>query len=192
MTRVAVYGSQRTRPCEMEISALLRVDGFEVVLPDKTAESLAGTVDAAIVLNGIDSLALLGAVPAVVVPGDAEAWYFPNAEAIPIHLRRRLTVPALDGGIYVRRDLTDYALYGRELAFALNALPNKLAVCLPLKGLSALDDTAAPFFSVEMRMALFGNLTTHLHEDIPLFEGHLHISSSPFASLCAETLLTLL
>ncbi len=180
----------------MEIGGLLRADGFAVVLPDMATQSLpadfAATIDAAIVLNGTDSLPLLGTLPAVVVPGDAEAWHFPNAEAIPIHLRRRQTEPALDGGIYVRRDLTDYALYGRALAFALNALPNKLAVCLPLKGLSALDDTASPFFSTEMRMALFGNLTTHLREDISLFEGNLHINSSAFASLCAETLLTLL
>ena len=147
MTRIAVYGSQRTRPCEMEIAALLRADGFEVVLPDMANPNVMSeqkTTDAAIILTGMTDLAQVGAVPAVIVPGDAEAWHFPNTEAIPVHLRRRQTEPALYGGIYVRRDLTDYALYGRELAFALNALPNKLAVCLPLKGLSALDDTAAP------------------------------------------------
>ena len=154
--------------------------------------NFAETVDAAIVLNGFTALEQCGTLPAVIVPGEAEAWHFINSNTIPIHLRRRKTAPAPDGGIYVRRDLTDYAVYGRELAFALNAREGKTAVCLPLRGLSALDDFDAPFFSTEMRMALFGNLTTHLKQEIRLFEGNVHINSTVFASLCAETLLTLL
>ena len=196
MTQVAVFASQRTRPCEVEIAQLLRADGFEVVLPEGIEQPIpahsAETLDAAIVLNGFAALEQCGTVPAVVVPGEAEAWHFADTEAIPIHLRRRKTAPAPDGGVYVRRDLTDYAVYGRELAFALNAREGKTAVCLPLRGLSTLDDFDAPFFSTEMRMALFGNLTTHLKEEIRLFEGNVHINSQPFASLCAETLLTLL
>jgi|GEM_PF-5124013 len=196
MTRVGVFASERTRPCEVEIVQLLRADGFEVVLPERTIQSLpaniAETIDAAIVLTGFAALEHCGTLPAVVVPGEAEAWHFADTETIPIHLRRRQTVPAPDGGVYVRRDLTDYALYGRELAFALNAREGKTAVCLPLRGLSALDDFDAPFFSTEMRMALFGNLTTHLKQEIRLYEGNVHVNSQPFASLCAETLLTLL
>jgi uncharacterized protein (UPF0261 family) len=190
MTHVAVYGSARTLPCKTELANVLHADGFAVVLP--ALNTVPDTLDALIALNGTASSAPLGRVPSVVVPGEMEAFWFASAEAIPVHLRRRQTAPASEGGVYVRADLTEYARQGRELAFALNALDGKLAVCLPLRGLSSLDDWDAPFFSTEMRMALFGNLTTHLRHDIPLFEGSVPINSSEFALLCAETLLTLL
>lgn len=190
MKQVAVYGGERTALCKTELTHLLRADGFGVLLPEGNA--MPETMDALIALNGTASVAPLGSVPSVIVPGELEAFHFTSAEAIPIHLRRRQTAPAPDGGIYVRADVTDYARQGRELAFALNDLTGKLAVCLPLRGLSSLDDWDAPFFSTEMRMALFGNLTTHLRHDIPLFEANVSINSQEFASLCAETLLTLL
>lgn len=155
--------------------------------------SLAGLADS--LLKGstpgadwLEAVAASGA-PSVVVTGDLDSVRFASAEDIPIHLRRRKQHTLESGRALIRTDVTENARLGRLIAEQVNASRGPVALCMPLRGLSSLDTTDGPFYSMDARMALFGNMTTHLRRDIPLYEGNVNINDTAFAQLCAEALM---
>ena len=155
--------------------------------------SLSGLADA--MLGGAPTLGLLllevagqAGVPILLAPGGLDGVTFTSREAIPRQWGKRRFYEAAPDRILMRTDTTDNARLGRLLAEKVNLAQGRVAVALPLRGLSDLGAPGKPFSSADISMALFGNLTTHLRRDIRLYDCNVSIDDPGFALLCVEAL----
>lgn len=215
---VAISQSAFTRPCAEEAGRILHEAGYEIapLMADQLAlekdaleelqasRTLVGLLEISLaemadgLLNGLlreqltrlDRIAPTG-LPVVVAPGDLDAARYAAPESVPPQFARRQLHPAAPDRHLMRVDVSDSARLGRLLAEKLNACVGPAAVCLPLRGLSALSAPGEPLRYMEADMALFGNLTTHLRRDIRLHDSNANINDPGFARLCVETFLAL-
>jgi uncharacterized protein (UPF0261 family) len=127
-------------------------------------------------------------IPMVLTPGGMELARY-AADAIPVEYRRHRHLSLPPDQVVIRADVSDSARLGRLLAEKVNRATGPVAICLPLRGLSALDAPGEPFWSSETNITLFGNLTTLLRRDIAIYEGNIHINEPAFARMCVEILL---
>jgi len=192
---------------------LLEKDGFAVTVLDvrrtdteevlKTIDinSAAGVLDITLsgladaMLGGAKTLGLLlletagqAEVPILLAPGGLDGVTFTSRDAVPRQWFKRKFYEAAPDRILMRTDTTDNARLGRLLAEKVNLAKGRIAVALPLRGLSDLGAPGMPFSSADISMALFGNLTTHLRRDIRLYDCNVSIDDPGFALLCVEAL----
>ncbi len=76
---------------------------------------------------------------------------------------------------------------GKDTAKKIAASKGPAAICLPLKGVSAMDADGQPFHSPQTRAALFGKTRQH-HGSTELVELPNHINDPEFAEAAARRL----
>jgi uncharacterized protein (UPF0261 family) len=81
---------------------------------------------------------------------------------------------------------------GKEIAEKASASRGPTAVLIPLRGVSAIDKEAQPFWWPEADTALFQCLRNWISPQVELIELDLHINDPAFAEASARTLLRML
>jgi len=69
----------------------------------------------------------------------------------------------------------------REVARKLNQSKGPVAVLIPLKGWSSLDQEGMPLYDPEADQAFLGELRIHLNKNISIIELDLHLNTREFA-----------
>jgi uncharacterized protein (UPF0261 family) len=92
----------------------------------------------------------------------------------------------------MRTNVGENRKLGKIIAEKLNRSAGRVAVFLPLKGVSMMDCESGPFWWPEADAALFASIREHLRKDIPLIELNENINDPGFAESCARSLLHLM
>jgi uncharacterized protein (UPF0261 family) len=128
-------------------------------------------------------------VPRVVGAGGLDAILVAAGTAAP----DARTHPAGDGRTLRRTTVAECVRLGEVLARKANASTGRARVCLPLRGLSALDGEGRPLDDPAARRALFDSIQANLDlGKVELAELDLHADDASFGEAMAKGLLDLM
>ncbi len=206
-----------TTPCVESARALLEEAGYEVLVFHATGAGgqamenliaegyIAGVLDitttewADEVVGGVLSAgparleaAARSGTPAVVAPGCLDMVNFWGRETVPEKFRQRLFYQHNPNVTLMRTTPEENAELGRILAEKLNLSVGPVAVCLPLRGVSAISAPGGPFHAPDADAALFQALKANLRGDIPVREIDANINEPEFARAAVGELLNML
>jgi uncharacterized protein (UPF0261 family) len=150
------------------------------------ADQLCGGVFAA-GPDRLDAAAAAG-IPQVVAPGCLDMVNFGAPDTVPDHYKDRQLYRWNPNVTLMRTTPEENAELGRILAEKLNASQGRVAVLLPLKGVSQLDSPGGDFWDPDADDALFSAIRTHIRSDIPVSELDLNINDPGFAERAASLL----
>ena len=172
----------------------LIADGLIAGVFDITTTELASELAGTPMSAGADRLRAAGnaGVPQVIAPGCMDFAIFRRPETIPERYAGRRLYPWNPETTLMRTTPEENAKLGRLLAERANAARGRLAILLPLRGLSIVGSEGQPFRWPEADDALFDAIRLRLRPGIPLIEVDAHINDPAFARRAAETLLELL
>jgi len=128
-------------------------------------------------------------VPQVVSCGALDMVNFRGPETVPARFQDRHFHVHNANVTLMRTTPQECAELGRILAHKLNAAKGPVALLLPLRGVSAMDQEGAPFHDSEADAALFDALRRHVRAPVELIELDLHINDPAFADALADRLL---
>jgi uncharacterized protein (UPF0261 family) len=83
--------------------------------------------------------------------------------------------------VQARTNAQELREIAREVAKKLNQSRGPVALLIPLKGWSSLDQEGMPLFDPEADQAFLGELRIHLNKEISLIELDLHLNTREFA-----------
>ncbi len=110
-------------------------------------------------------------------------------ETIPNRYKGRLFYEHNPNVTLMRTTPEENAALGAELARKACSSTGKVAVMLPLRGVSAIDAVGKPFWWPEADAALFAGVRSAMVPGEELVERDEHINDPAFAAACAEKLL---
>ena len=132
-------------------------------------------------------------IPTVIVPGCVDMANFGGIETVPEHYRARTLYEWNPEVTLLRTNEEENRQMGAMLAAAANAgSPGKVAVLVPLKGVSMLDSDGDRFWDPAADGACFDALKNDLRADIPLIEMDANINDPEFAEQAVTLLLEML
>jgi len=128
-------------------------------------------------------------IPSIVVPGCLDMVNFGERDSVPAKFANRNFYVHNEQVTLMRTNPTECTELGRILAEKINTYPAPVTVLLPLGGISVISAPGQPFHDPAADKALFHSLKTNLRKDIPIIESKETINDTPFAQLCANTLI---
>jgi uncharacterized protein (UPF0261 family) len=131
-------------------------------------------------------------IPQVVAPGCLDMVNFWKPDSIPRRFNGRRFYQHNPDVTLMRTNVEENRKLGKIIAEKLNRSAGRVAVFLPLKGVSMMDCESGPFWWPEADAALFASIREHLRKDIPLIELNENINDPGFAESCARSLLHLM
>ncbi|MDF3016675.1 MAG: hypothetical protein K0R44_1900 [Thermomicrobiales bacterium] len=131
-------------------------------------------------------------VPAVLAPGCVDMANFGAAETVPARYHDRLLYQWNPNVTLLRTDVEENRRIGELLAVAANAATGRVAVLLPLGGVSMLDSPGQPFWDPVADGACFAAIRENLRPDIPVEELDLNINDPAFADRAVDLLVELI
>jgi uncharacterized protein (UPF0261 family) len=157
-------------------------DGFFAGVVDFTTDELTDQLVGGFHAAGPGRLgaAARHGVPQVVVPGCVDFFVFGPRASIPERWQQRpqyLHNPALT---LVRASRAEMVVVARTMAEQLNAARGRVAVAVPLGGLSIPNRPGDLFWDPEADAAFRETLRTLLRADIPVIEVSAHINDAAF------------
>jgi uncharacterized protein (UPF0261 family) len=172
----------------------LIADGFIQGSLDLTTTELADEVCGGVLSAGPDRMkaAATTGVPTVVAPGCVDMCNFGAVETVPEKYRGRNLYKWNPNVTLMRTNVEENAAIGRMIASAVNLSKAKVAVLLPLKGVSMLDSPGKEFWDPEADMACFKAIKDNVKKGIPILEMDANINDPEFAERAAELLLDML
>jgi uncharacterized protein (UPF0261 family) len=206
-----------TTPCVEASRALMEANGYEVLVfhatgtggmtmesflsdglisgvLDLTTTELADELVGGILSAGRDRLTAAGlrGVPQVISLGALDMVNFGPPETVPERFRGRRFYQHNPAVTLMRTTPEENDRLGKEIAEKASAARGPTAVLVPLRGVSAIDMEAQPFWWPEADGALFQSLRNWIAPQVQLIELDLHINDPAFAAAAAHTLLRLL
>ena len=172
----------------------LIADGFITGSFDFTTTELADEVCGGILSAGPERClaASRAGVPAVLVPGCVDMANFGGIETVPEKYRGRLLYQWNPNVTLLRTNVEENRRMGAMLAAAANAATGRVAVLLPLGGVSMLDAVGHEFWDPEADRACFDTIKANLRPGIPLIELPENINDPAFPERAVGTLLEML
>lgn len=173
----------------------LIAEGYIAASLDITTTELADYVCGGVLSAGPDRCraASLAGIPAVLVPGCVDMANFWGIETIPAPYKDRLLYEWNPNITLLRTDVDENGRMGELIAAAANeARPGKVAIVLPLRGLSQLDSPDGRFWNPAADEACFAAIRDNLRPDIPVFEVDANINDTAFADRCTDLLLAMM
>jgi len=126
------------------------------------------------------------------VPGCVDMANFNGIETVPDHYRDRALYRWNPDITLLRTNSEENSQMGAMIAAAANAATGKVAVLLPLRGVSMLDSEGGRFWDPAADAACFDAIKRDLRLGIPVIEIDANINDPAFSGKAAETLLALL
>ncbi|MGA2640541.1 MAG: Tm-1-like ATP-binding domain-containing protein [Spirochaetia bacterium] len=169
-------------------------DGFITGSLDLTTTELADEVCGGVLSAGPDRMkaAATRGVPTVAAPGCVDMCNFWAVDTVPEKYRGRNLYKWNPNTTLMRTNVEENIAIGRMIANAVNLSKGKVAVLLPLKGVSMLDSPGKEFWDVEADKACFSAIKDNLKPGIPVTEVDFNINDPEFAQKAAELLLDML
>ena len=131
-------------------------------------------------------------IPVVLSPGVADMAKFRGPENVPDRYRDRKLYHWNPNVTLLRTNVEENWRIGVMLAEAANLAPDRVAVLLPLRGLSMLGTAGGPFHDPEADHACFEGIRSRIRPDIPVQEMGVDINDPRFAEEAARILLEFL
>ena len=139
----------------------------------------------------LDAAAKAG-VPTVIAPGCLDMVNFGEPATVPAKFAGRVFYHHNPQVTLMRTTPEECAELGRILAEKANAYPGRVAMLLPLRGVSVISAPGGPFHDAAADAALFAAIRQHLKPEVRLIEIDAVINAPEFAAACAGTLLELM
>jgi uncharacterized protein (UPF0261 family) len=92
----------------------------------------------------------------------------------------------------MRTNVEENGIMGKMIAKAANESKGRVAILLPLKGVSMLDSPGNAYWDPEADRACYEAIKTNVKPGIPVIELDNNINDPEFAAKAAETLLGML
>ncbi len=168
-------------------------DGFFAGVLDVTTTEWCDELVGGVLSAGPTRLEAAGkaGVPQVVCPGALDMVNFGPRETVPERFADRTFYAHNPQVTLMRTTPAENRELGEILARKLNATNGPTTLCLPLRGVSAIDAAGQPFDDPEARAALFDALRQHVDRNVVrVFEYDNHINDEAFATAIARHLLS--
>ena len=131
-------------------------------------------------------------IPQVASLGATDMINFGPLDTLPENFRDRNIFKHNPTTTLVRTNKDECLKIATELVKRWNtADPKKIAVMLPLKGVSMIDAEGQPFYGPEEDKIMFDYIRANLNKDIELVELDLHVNDEDFAVAIAKKLIEL-
>ncbi|MDO4681649.1 MAG: Tm-1-like ATP-binding domain-containing protein [Lautropia sp.] len=131
-------------------------------------------------------------VPTVLVPGCVDMVNFWGIDTVPDKYRARHLYRWNPNVTLMRTNVEENREIGRRIAEAANAARGPVAVLIPKRGVSLLDDVSREFHDPEADRACFDAIREGVRADIPVKEVDSHINDPAFAAAVSRQMLQLL
>ena len=168
-------------------------DGLIAGVLDITTTELADEVVGGFLSAGPDRLTAAGqaGIPQVVSVGATDMVNFYAIDTVPERFRGRLLHQHDSQVTLMRTTPEENIRIGETIGRKLAAATGPVAIYLPRRGVSRLDDSGQPFDNPVAREALFGAIRTYAHA-VEIIELDQHINDAAFAEAAARKLIQLL
>lgn len=212
---VSMFGN--TTACVEECTRILKQQGYDVLafhavgIGGKTMESLIreGFFDGVLDLttteladdlcdgicsagpNRLTAAAEMG-TPQVVAPGCLDMVNYGHLDTVPQRYQSRHLYSWAPDVTLMRTDEEENRTLGASLAHKLNRASGKVAVMLPLKGISIVSREGGVFHAPQTDRILFETIKKTLRPNIPVIELDVDINDKAFAQKAVELLLSML
>jgi uncharacterized protein (UPF0261 family) len=172
----------------------LIASGFITANLDLTTTELADFVCGGVLSAGPDRMmaAARAGIPTVLAPGCVDMCNFRGGDTVPEKYRERNLYRWNPNVTLMRTTPAENRAIGRMIAAATNASTGRVAILLPLKGVSQLDSPGGPFWDPEADSACYEAIKTNLKSGLPMIEVDANINDPVFADRAAEMLLGML
>ncbi len=172
----------------------LIADGHITAVLDMTTTEWADEICGGVLSAGSTRLDAAGTagVPQIVVPGCIDMCNFWAIDTVPERYHHRNLYQWNPNITLMRTTPAENARMGEIFAEKLNAAKGKVAVYIPVKGVSELDVEGKPFHQPEALQAFTDALRAKLRADIPIIEMQTDINDPQFSGKTAEALLEML
>jgi uncharacterized protein (UPF0261 family) len=162
--------------------------GFVRGVLDITTTELADELVGGVFSAGPTRLEIAGrlGIPQVVSLGALDMVNFGSKDAVPAQFKDR-TLHVHNASVTLMRTTPDEcATLGRQIANKLSSAKGRVALYVPLKGVSAIDVAGAPFYDADANQALFASIRKHISQNVELHELDMHINDPAFAEAMAD------
>jgi len=163
---------------------------FEGVL-DLTTTELADEVCGGVLSAGPDRVkaAPNAAIRVVIAPGCVDMANFFGKDTMPEKYKNRNLYEWNPNITLMRTNIEENIKIGQMIATAANlAKKGKVAVILPLKGVSMLDSKGNPFWDQDVDQACYNAIKDNLRSDITVVEIDCNINDQEFSDKATELL----
>ncbi len=171
------------------MEALVASGYFRGVL-DITTTELCDELVGGVLSAGPERLEMAGrlGVPQVVSLGALDMVNFGARATVPPQFESRNLYVHNPSVTLMRTTPEESAELGRQVAVKLSAAKGKVALFIPLQGISAIAGEGGPFFDPAADAALFGAVRANLGPNVELHELDVHINDPEFAHAMAARL----
>ena len=172
----------------------LIADGYVAGVLDITTTELADELAGGVMSAGPNRLEAAGlkGIPQVVCPGAIDMVNFGPLDSVPAKYKDRRLYVHNPNVTLMRTTPQECAELGRITAQRLNHSRGPVVFLMPLRGVSAIDCTGAPFHWPEADRNYLGALKSTLDSKIRLIEVDAHINDPEFADRAAGCLVELM
>jgi uncharacterized protein (UPF0261 family) len=168
--------------------------GYIVGSLDITTTELADEVCGGVLSAGPDRMmaAARAGIPTVLVPGCVDMCNFWDLDAVPEKYRDRNLYRWNPNITLMRTNVEENLAMGKMIARAANESQGKVAILLPLKGVSMLDSPGGQYWDPKADSACYRAIKDNLKPGIPVIEMDANINDAEFADKAAGLLLEML
>jgi uncharacterized protein (UPF0261 family) len=168
--------------------------GFIVGVADVTTTEWCDELVGGVLSAGPHRLEAAGraGLPQVVSCGALDMVNFWALDTVPAKFKGRTFHRHNENVTLMRTTPAECAELGRLIAQKLNAATGPVALFVPLRGVSALDQDGQAFYAPEADAALFDSLRQNVKPPVELIELEAHINDPEFARALAERLMLML
>jgi uncharacterized protein (UPF0261 family) len=172
----------------------LVADGHIAGVLDMTTTEWADEICGGVLSAGPHRLEAAGkaGIPQVVVPGCIDMCNFWARSTVPERYKDRLFYEWNPNVTLMRTTVDENARLGEIFAEKLNVATGKVAVYIPMRGVSEIDVAGKPFHAPETLRAFTDCLKANLRKDIPVIEMDTDINDPAFAEATTRALLDML
>lgn len=212
---ISMFGN--TTPCVEHCTRLLKEEGYEVLsfhsvgvggrtmetlidegffdgVLDITTTELADELCDGICSAGPDRLtaAARAGIPQVVVPGCLDMVNYGHLDTVPGRFRGRKLFSWAPDVTLMRTNVDENRQLGSSIAQKLNPASGRVAILLPLRGISKISREGEDFYDPQADQALFDSIKKQLRPGIEVEEMDANINDAVFAERAVQTLLDML
>ena len=209
---ISMFGN--TTPCVEKCTQLLKEKGFEVLafhsvgtggrmmesliregffdgVLDITTTELADDLCDGICSAGPKRMTAAAetGIPQVVVPGCLDMVNYGHLDTVPKRFQSRNLYSWAPDVTLMRTNKAENKILGKSMATKLNQSKGKVAVLLPLNGISIVSSKGGVFYEPETDQILFDTIKANVNPSIPITELAANINEEVFAEKAVDILL---
>lgn len=131
-------------------------------------------------------------IPQVVVPGCLDMVNYGHLDTVPERYQDRNLYSWAPDVTLMRTNVRENKILGKSMADKLNLSKGKVAVLLPLKGISIVSSEGGVFYEPATDQVLFDTIKHNLNASIPIIEMETNINAEIFAKKAVDLLMGLM